>query len=83
MLGTSRWLRHVGVALVFVMAGSGCRSTVELTIVDNHDVSSTPVARNVKVTPEPAVDDNPFADSVLGGGVDFRLTRDDIECSEQ
>lgn len=27
-------------------------------------------------------DDNPFADPVNGGGIDFRLTRDDVSCDE-
>lgn len=27
-------------------------------------------------------DDNPFADPIAGGGVDFRLTRDDVDCDE-
>jgi len=33
--------------------------------------------------PEPTPDDNPFADPIRGGGVDFRLTRDDIDCTRR
>lgn len=83
MLGTRRWLRHIGLALVLVVIASGCRSTVEITMVDDHNVGSNTGARNIKVSPEQPDDNNPFADRVTGGGIDFRLSRNDVECTER
>lgn len=64
------------VALVF---GAGaCRATAQISAIDGPPAHGV-AARDVAAAP-PSIDDNPFADPVEGGGIDFRLTRSDIRC---
>lgn len=68
------------VALALLLVAVGCRATPELTFVDATPVeSATGNARNLSPTPESNGSDR-FDDRVDGGGIDYRLTRGDIDC---
>ncbi len=73
--------RYVVFALLVSMIASSCRSTAEFTVVEPGFGSDRTNSRAGDPDERTRVDENPFADSVNGGGIDFRLTRDDIRCT--
>ena len=72
----------IGVALLLTTAlvATSCRATPQI-------IASAPESDHVNsremASPAPTPDDNPFADPIAGGGIDFRLTRDDITCTKR
>lgn len=77
--------RHLCVVIVaLALAAVSCRATPEVTMTSNIGSSSPAVLQGRELSPPPIdSDDNLFADAVAGGGIDFRLTRDDLDCNER
>lgn len=81
MLRATRTPVLVGFALALLLGAAACRATPELTIVDAQPIeAASGNARNTSPTPESNRADSPLADATNGGGIDFLLTRDDIDC---
>lgn len=85
-------LRFIASVVLFITLASGCTTTAEITASDlrgRQEEAAQPTEQQ-RVEPRvtesntaaPDQNDNPFADPVNGGGIDFRLTRDDIDCDE-
>ena len=72
----SRFFRYVACAVLLALAATSCRATPEFTATEVPAVPDRSHGRAAAPTPPP----NPFADTVDGGGVDFRLQRTDLDC---
>lgn len=75
--------RVLVIALLLAIVATACRATPEITTLSAPNMTEQVNGRELPPTPEPVSVDNPFADPVLGGGIDLRLTRDDIDCTER
>ena len=71
----SRFFRYVACALLLALAATSCRATPEFTTTES---PATPDRSQGRAAAPP--DANPFADTAVGGGVDFRLHRTDLDC---
>ena len=60
------------------LLGSACQATADVTVVGGIVSPDQVQGREGGAVRS---SDNPFADPVAGGGIDFRLTRDDVDCN--